>query len=397
MKHILAAALLLVASAAGADEGFKRLQGTIKGQAAVNNGDRAAARQAALDQAMRDACIQGSGATIDSATLIEGSTQLSDKIFSHANGYIKSFTASPDTPDSVSDGIYTVELSDVMVGTAELSKDVAAIKAMLASKGHPRIYTLIREQSLEEVKGTGSKDKPASVASLSQGIVEEALVSQMRPLGWKFVDPEVASGKVHVQNAVTTDLGSLNGRDFATTGADYVILGSVIVRPQEANASMKGSVFVVQLRTVLYVKSTDTGDTVASVEKTDTVPNVVSEEAAASKALEKAGGEIAEALSKQVLETWRARAMGTGDIHLLVAVADYDALNAFEEVMKNSVSGVKSVDEVSYNDGKADLSVVTAGANTKQLAGAISNKSVKGLNVKVTKVTANTLEVKLGR
>jgi hypothetical protein len=66
-------------------------------------------------------------------------------------------------------------------------------------------------------------------------------------------------------------------------------------------------------------------------------------------------------------------------------------------VLKNNVSGVKSVDEVSFNDGKADISVVTAGANTKQLAGALSNKSVKGLNVKVTKVTANTLEVKLAR
>ena len=397
MKLILAAALLLTSAAASADAAFTTLQTHVIGQAAINNGDKVAAKQAAMDQALREACTRGAGATIDSATLIEGSTQLSDKIFSHANGYVKSFNVVSEGPDPDADGIYKVELSDVVVGTGELNKDVAAIKALIAAKGHPRIYALIREQSLEEVKGAGGKDKPNSVAQLSQGVVEQGLVSHLRPLGWKFVDPEVASGKVHVENALTADLGTLNGRDFATTGADYVILGSVVVRPEEAAGPLKGTIHAVQLRSVLYIKSTDTGDTVASVEKSEIVSGAVSDADTSGKAMERASTELGDSLVKQVLETWRSRMMGTGDIHLIASIADYDALSAFEDVLKNSVSGVKSVDEVSFNDGKADLSVVTAGASTKQLAGALSNKTVKGLTVKVLKVTANTLEVKLGR
>jgi hypothetical protein len=396
MKRLLAAALLLAAPAARAEGGdFKKLE-KISGSAAIVNNDKALAHQQALDQALREAVGQVAGVTLDSATLTEGSTLVQDKIFAHANGYVKSYNTDVDKDQG--DGTWLVQLSDLVVGTGDLSKDVMAVKSTIAAMAHPRLYTLIREQVLEDLKGN-AKDKPSGVAQLSQGIVEEGLVSHLLPLGWKFVDPQVASGKVHVENALTTDLSGLNGRDFATTGADYVILGSVIVRPSDATerGTALANVGFVELRSVLYVKSTDTGDVVASVTKTETVNSVMSQQAAATKALTKAGEELSEALQKQVLETYRKRSMGTGDIHLMVAVADYDALQAFEGVLKDGVSNVKAVDEVSYTDGKADLSVKFAGSNSKQLAGSLSNKTVKGLTVKVTKVTANTVEVKLAR
>jgi hypothetical protein len=84
-----------------------------------------------------------------------------------------------------------------------------------------------------------------------------------------------------------------------------------------------------------------------------------------------------------------------GNLHVLASVADYDGLQAFEEQIQKGVANVKSVDEVSFNDGKADLSVMLAGTNPKQLANSINNKSVKGTTVKVTRVTTNTVEVKL--
>ena len=246
-------------------------------------------------------------------------------------------------------------------------------------------------------KSAFDKDKKdtGTMAQLSQGIVEEGLISKMRPIGWQFVDPQIASGKVHVENAMTTDLGNLNGKDFALTGADYVILGSVVVRPLEG--AQQYNVTTVQLRTVLYVKATYTGDTIASLEKSENVASTGSLIETSTKAMEKASDELAETLQKQVLETWRKQRNGVGKVTLTVAVADYDTLQAFEEQLQKGVANVKSVDEVSFNDGKAEISVGLQGTSPKQLAGSLSNKSIKGMQVKVTKVTTNTVEVKLVR
>ncbi|MBS2029206.1 MAG: hypothetical protein JST54_14990 [Deltaproteobacteria bacterium] len=396
MKTLLIAASLFAATSAFAADGSFTKVDKAEGSAAIENGNTKLAHQQALDAAIRDALVKGAGAQLDSVTMTEGAELVRDTIFVHANGYVKSYSVAEDAQQQ--DGTWLVRLQDVVVGTGDLSKDAAAVRAELIRRGHPRLYALIREQAVETISGKnpGEKEKAgsATLAQLSQGVVEQGLISHMTPIGWQFVDPQVASGKVHVENAMTTDLGNLNGKDFALTGADYVILGSVIARPVEGGAF---GVSTVQLRTVLYVKATDTGETVASVEKSENVASTFSINDASTKAMEKAGAELAEALQKQVLELWRKQRGGVGKVVLTVAVADYDTLQAFEEQLSKGVANVKSVDEVSFNDGRAELSVGLAGTSPKQLAGSLSSKSVKGMQVKVTKVTTNTVEVKLVR
>jgi len=388
-KLLIAAACLFTALPALAATDIAVVPGPVLGEAAVENGNTKVAREAALHNAMRDALQRGAGAVIDSASLVEGGTLVQDRIFVHANGYIKSYDIGTD---GVEDGVYNVSISNVHVGLGDLSKDMAAVHAMLMQHAHPRLYMLIREQSIEST-GSGSGKDPAPLASLSQGITEQRIASQLAAVGWHIVDPEVASGKVHVENALTTDLAGMNGRDFATTGAEFVALGSVVVRPMSAGEGSMGARSV-ELRAVIKIKATDTGETVASVEDSKTVPGI-DYVTSARKALEQAGDEVTAALSKQVLENWRKRDNGVGQLHLHVAVADYEILQALEAQIQKGVANVKGVDEVSFNDGKADLAVSVAGTNSKQLAGSLSNKSVKGMQIKVTKVTANTVEVKL--
>ena len=260
---------------------------------------------------------------------------------------------------------------DVVVGTGELSKDVAAVKAWIASKGHPRIYALIREQSLEELKGAGTgKDKPNSVASLSQGVVEQGLISHMRPLGWKFVDPEVASGKVHVENALTTDLGSLNGRDFATTGADYVILG---LRDRAPRAEHRSS------SRANAPRRSDPHRSLRQEHRHRRHRRLRSRRARWSQARSPIRTRRPRPWRRPATSSprrcrsrfWRpggrepwAPATSTSSPRSPTTTRSAPSRTC----SRTRVSGVKSVDEVSFNDGKADLSVVTAGANTKQLA-----------------------------
>ncbi len=408
MKRIFPVVLLLLSASAWADKDFTTVS-SAKGQAAIENNNKPAARQQALDQALRDALSRGAGTVIDSATVVEGNTLGMDKIFSHANGYIKHYDVANE---SAEDGIYTVELSNVVVGTADLSKDVAAIRAHIAAQGHPRIMLMISEQSIEEAAPRGwwvqgQQNVPGkevhSAASISSGVVEQSIISHLSPLGWKFIDPQVASEKIKVAASAVTDFNNQQAREYGKmTGAEYVVLGSVLVRPEEQASGLLTDLRQVNIRMNLRAVKTDNGEVVATASENRAFPNIEDKIVTASisdssaKGMEKFAQVIAEALQKQVLEDFRRKMTGDANYHMAVSVADYDVLSAFEDVLKASVANVKSVDEVSFSDGKADLSLMFTGS-TKNLAGSLSNKSVKGYNVKVTKVTPNTLEVKLAK
>jgi hypothetical protein len=78
---------------------------------------------------------------------------------------------------------------------------------------------------------------------------------------------------------------------------------------------------------------------------------------------------------------------------VVVAAAEFSSVTAFKEVLAKTV---KDVQDPSFEDGKADFSIEMTGASPSKLAGKLDGKPVKGgLTVKVTKVTKNTLEVKL--
>jgi hypothetical protein len=396
MKKLIVGAALVWSSMAAGDPVEHPYDGF--GSAAIVNGNKKLAHDQAFNEAMRDALVKGAGATIDTASIVEGGTLVQDRIYSHASGYIKSYNMTQDGPDSDDPEVWKVALHDVKIGRGDLTKDMEAIHAMLLGRAHPRLYVLVREQSLETAIGgaKGGKEPPALV-QVNQGISLERFESQLTAVGWHFVDPEVASGKVHVENAMTSDLSSLNGRDFSTTGADYVVLGSVVVRPvqgMEKPGMGTDDIKSVELRAVVKIKATDTGETVASVEYSKAKSNL-NAASIARVALEEAGDAIAAELSGKVLQRWQKNDTGVGSVHLLVSVADYDVLQAFEEQVQKGVANVKDVKEMSFNDGKADLSVMMQGTSSKQLAGSLSGKSVKGMQIKVSKVTEHTVEVKL--
>lgn len=388
MKKLIFVVVLLTALPALAKD-FEMVSGPISGSAAIENGNVKLAREQALQDAMRQALVAGAGAVIDAVSVVEGGTLVQDRIFVHANGYIKDYQIGTDRAE---DGVYNISLSAIKVGLGDLTADMAKIHAMLQERGHPRLYALVREQAVEAVNGEMGKGHPAEVmGQINQSLVVHRLESQMTTVGWIFVDPEVASGKVHVENALTTDLAGLNGRDFVTTGADYVILGSVTARP--VGQSEMGT--PIEVRAIIKIKATDTGETMASVEYSKLRPCVAGYVSCSRVALEEAGDEVAKALSGQVLKTWNSKSNGVGSLHVNVAVADYDVLQALEDQIQKSVANVKSVNEVSFNDGRADLAVMLAGTNSKQLANALNNKSVKGTTIKVTRVTEHGVEVKL--
>ena len=142
MKSLLIAASLYAATPAAPSDGSYTKVANSQGSAAIENGNNKLAHEQALEAAIRDALVRGAGAQLDSVTLTEGAQLVQDQIFVHANGYVKSYEVAEDAAQS--DGTWLVRLSDILVGTGDLSRDAQAVRAELIRKGHPRLYSLIR-------------------------------------------------------------------------------------------------------------------------------------------------------------------------------------------------------------------------------------------------------------
>lgn len=381
---------------------------TATGEAAIENGNSKQAFQNALDAALRRAVEMGAGVELDAATVVEGGVLLQDKVFSHATGYVKSYEVESREEES---GVAKVTLRDVVVGKSELERDLQAVKATIASQAHPRLYVLLREQALDPISTTGKEVKGGPVIQVQQGLMGQRIQTSLSRLGWKFVDPEVASGKVRVENVATSDLASLNARDFAVAGADYVVVGNVVVRPivdsDAASAKMGVVSYPVQVNALINIKATDTGETIASISETVVLPKFGSKiererfisadfASSSTKAVGVVAETVVEALTKQTLEFFRKRTMGTDSFHVMVNVADYDAYTALVELI-GKVQNVKDSSDVKFEEGKGDIQVKLLGGSTKALAGSLSGKTVKGYQIKVTKVTPNLVEVKLAK
>ena len=141
--HLLAA---LLSSALAADAPPPPTQVVeVTKEAAVTNGDEGAAIEQAKEAALREAVSQVAGTLVSSDTFTEGNILVSDRIYSHAAGYVKkwSYVGKP----SVADGTATVKIR-AEVSAAQLDKDLEAVRALLDRKNKPRTVILIAEQNV---------------------------------------------------------------------------------------------------------------------------------------------------------------------------------------------------------------------------------------------------------
>jgi hypothetical protein len=342
---------LVVAHSLAAAPDTGALTGHFRGEAAVVKGDRAAARAAALQNAFADALVTGSG-VIDSPTMLECAAPLHATILGHAADYLPSFTLSLDSLDPNSTGIYQVELADVVVRREKLAHDVAGIRAMATAQGHPRICTIIREDF-----ALGGPDTASNKADWTAGQILPGLKSRLLPLGWKFVTAKEITRQPRASSKAGEALQHLSGRDFDSGDADYVIVGSVSIHAVAAPRALQSAISVVQVQVAIRVTDPVTSDTVAAVESSQLVSGIDGMPAAVAHAIASSTDSIANALAGPVLTRWRQAATGSGGLQLKVLVDDYDALTVLEDALRGRISGVRSIEELRYEDGVAAIKV----------------------------------------
>lgn len=362
-----------------------------KGEAAIIQGDKAQARDKAIDDALRKAVESAVGTMISSETISENYQLLSDRIYSHSDGYVQKYRI---TDEREGDGVYIVEVK-AKVTTGSIHNDLQSLQLLMERKDMPRVLIMVAEQNIGETKMSywwGGQS--GHVLSEDMRIVESTILNIMREKGFTFVDPETLSGtkKVSVPVALLSNKQAM--RVARTSDAELLIVGKAVAR--DLGQTWEGTRYKTASAEVsIRAINTSNGEIIASVSVPGQAWNI-NATAAGSQALRNAGKAAAEKLIEQITAKWVAETSSTSRVRVTVSgVKNSRMLKKLIGVMSGQVRSVKSVHTRRMKAGVAELEIMLAG-KTRDLAAELEAKDFGGVfKLEVESVRASSLGLKL--
>lgn len=352
----------------------------VEGVAAVEGGNVALARDRALEDALRRAVEQAVGILVSAETAVQNQQLLSDKIYTHAQGYVRSYKVVSQRQDG---NLYRVSIL-AQVGLDALKSDLAAINLLMERVGKPRVMFLISEE-IAQVGWYGWSWKGASVA-------ETTFIRRFQDQGFLIVDPK--AGQVNdrqAQEAVRGDTGAAQALG-KRLNADVVVVGQARA---QGGSRISGSDLrsVIGDLTVRAVK-VDNGVVIATASASATAPHV-EVTAGAHEAFGKAAAEASGTLMNRILDRWAKETTSGGLVQVGVAgIASFDQLQELISHLKGKVRGVTQVYRRDFRQGQAVLDVEMKGS-AQDLADALHNARVGKAKVAVVSLTGSRLEIRL--
>ena len=360
------------------------------GEAAIVGGNTDRAAREAKEAALRSAVEQVAGVLVSSQSLAVNSQLVSDQVYSHSAGYVRSYDVLSQTTEK---GVVKVKVR-AQVGTAELDRDLQAVQALVKRLQGRKLVILLQEQTIDE-KGV----------TTTSGVTSTVLTDAFKRDGWMMIDPSFAAGKVRVSSAVA--LGATEAKEIGTLSkADYILYGTAAFRdvPADGVLVQQGqprSAFPLTGDYDFGVFETSAGAQLAKVsgklrsEMKDVSVN--SREESAYNLIRANQGQITGEVRKAVIESLRASEQNGARIVVEVHNAgDFSTLQSFRTQLAVWSAGVRQVGSPQLAGGTGKLEVTYLGT-AERLAAQIDGKSLGKKKVSVTGVSGNALEVKLGK
>ena len=169
-------------------------------------------KDAAVEQAKRDAVEQGLGAYMTSSTTVTA-TSIEDNIYSKAQGFVKSFKIVKEMkgPDGNFEITIEAQVTDMI---DQVMADEAALQTLLNAMNRPRIIFMVREENLID-------NTPTDFA-------ETKLLSMFYDKGFDVVDRQLVQalrGKQDYEQALAGNV-SAAAKIAAQLGAEVIVIGT---------------------------------------------------------------------------------------------------------------------------------------------------------------------------
>jgi len=363
---------------------------TAEGVAVVQGNNMDIARDAAIQDAQTRAVEQAIGTLIDSQTQVENYQVISDKILSQIKGYIKKYNIVRENKE---DNLLRVTIT-AEVSLGQLSDDLSAIGMLLGQMHKPRTMILVAEQNIGQEWHAWWWWSPGNVhASQSDmNIIDNTLMDKFNEKGFEMIDQQAASQEIKVTQAYNVqDLSAQQAKTLGSMAhAEVVITGKGLAK---LYGNVGGGLKSVQADLSLRAVRTDTGQVLATA-TTHAAAVHISEITAGNDALKKAASEAADQLTTKILAQYSKEAGGTRSINITVNGLNKTQFVKFKDVLRNQVRGIKAVNERSFQNGVAKMSVDSK-SSAQIVSDELSLKDFGTFAVEVVSSTANQLELKV--
>jgi hypothetical protein len=387
-----AAALPQAAPAADADVVTQEAQG----QAAVLAGDKPAARDKAIEDALRHAVEMAVGTQVQSTTEVQDFQTKMDQVLTRSSGYVKQYQLVKEGMD----GDVVQVTVRAQISLAALDKDLEAFGLLLARKKLPRTMVLLAEQNIGMAAPAASwmgKDG-GGLVSADLRVAESVVLDELRNAGFvQLVDPEIAGTKAASVGGVTTQITAAQARKLGSlTSAEVIIVGQALAQSRgdlpELGPGWRTCAATLSARAV----STDNGDILATSEATQSAAHL-DDLTCGTEAIKKASKAFAADMVKKIRARWSRDVSSGNAVHLRVKHVDsLREAGEFRGALAHFIRGVKGVIQRRFEGGTQELEVQLLGS-TEQFAEELEAKKLGKFSVKVKAVTANTIDVELSR
>jgi len=355
------------------------------GVGSIFNGDVAAARDRAIDDALRKAVEQALGTYIDAQTKVENYMVVEDRILSWSRGYVsnwKILSEMKKTPE-----LYEVQVM-ATVNVNDLQRDAEAVRNLIQNMGNPRIMFLIDEQNIGE-----SYDR-YHYFEVNMTAAETAMMNKFLEKNFDVVDPAT----VRQNKKRDAVLAAINGDRkaaaaiAASVDAEVVVTGKAIAKVATGInlAGMKSC----QANITARVIDADVGTVIATGSKHAAYPHI-DEVTGGTLAIQKAADALSDELIGKILEKWRQRYYQYNSVKLFVSgLENYRQASDFKNALQFTTRGVKNIFQRSVTGGMAEFDLQISG-NAEQLARELDQRKIGIFSVAVTGVSANKVSVKV--
>ena len=336
-------------------------------------------KDAAIEQAKRDAVEIGLGAYISSETVVTA-TSLTDNIYSKAQGFVKTFKVVSENKGP--DGNWEVTISaEVTAILDEVMQDEAALQTLLSSMNRPRIIFLVREENL--------------IDNVPTDFAETKLLSLFFDKGFDVVDRQLVQalkGEPDYENALSGNVAaaakvaSQLGADIIVIGTAKVSSGGIFYGMTSGQADINGKIVRV-----------DTGDILAVVPNAHGKKPHISPTTAGVNAMNDAAEKLGTEIIRQLIEKWSTAQSNFVKCYIVLKNADFMSYTMFETFLKaQTVSGIRNAYSKSLNDGVAEYEIEFEG-KAMDLAMGLSKTQPDGFNIKVTGITGNRITAEIAQ
>ena len=334
-------------------------------------------KDAAIEQAKRDAVEVGLGAFISSETIVTA-TSLSDNIYSKAQGFIKTFKIVSESQGP--DGLWEITIdAEVTQMLDQVMQDEAALQTLLNAMNRPRIIFMIREENLID-------NTPTDFA-------ETKLLSMFYDKGFDVVDRQLVQalkGQQDYEQALAGNvsaaakIASMLGAEVIVIGTAKISSGGKVYNMYSGQADLNGKIV-----------RADTGEILAVVPNAHGKKPHISATTAGVNATNDAAEKLGNEIIRQLIQKWSTQQSNYIKVYIVLKNADFMSYMTFESFLKaQTVSGIRNAYAKSLNDGVAEFEVEFEG-KSQALALGLSRTSPDGLDFKVTGLSGNRLTVEI--